>query len=480
VQILLYIAPIILVIGLVATGRVPLVRASLAGLVATVPAVVVALHGECDLADFFFMESLKGAWLAWHAIAVTLAGLTVHHVIQAAAPERQTGTAYAAPVSPHRRAFFLSFIASGLIECAIGFGVGFALAIHGLRRLGVAPLPAIAVGLLSQMLVPWGGLGIGTTIGAALGHLPLHEFGLYSASLMPPFVAVLLGWFWWWSHKLKLGLSLANMALDLVWTCAMFGLLWLGNRFASVDTAGLIATAPLLALAYLIDRHRPALKTMLRVALPYLMLIGVLLSTRLIAPLSQTLQTIAVMQPFDDMPAFPWAYQAGVMLLLTAIAYGALTLKPRQIGGILKQTWAAGRIAVATTLIFLVMARLMAASGIPAELALAWQGFAGEHALLATPLFAAVAGGLTGSNTASNSLMLPLQAALAGSASANVLWVSALQNVTGSLFTTFFPGKVAMACAFAGIAGGERHVYRHVVLLMPVLLITAVLLTLLL
>jgi lactate permease len=477
VQILLYIAPIILVIGLVATGRVPLVRASLAGLIATVPAVIVALHGERDLVDFFVLESLKGAWLAWHAIAVTLAGLTVHHVIQAAAPERQAETVEAS-VSPHRRAYFLSFIASGLIECAIGFGVGFALAIHGLRRLGIPPLPAIAVGLLSQMLVPWGGLGIGTTIGAALGHLPLQPFGLYSASLMPPFVAVLLGWFWWWSHQLKLGLSLANMALDVLWTVAMFGLLWLGNRFASVDTAGLIATAPLVALGWLLDRNRPQLKTMLRVALPYLMLIGVLLSTRLVAPLSQALQSVAIMQPFDDMPAFPWAYQAGVMLLLTAIAYGALTLKPQQIGGILTQTWAAGRIAIATTLIFLVMARLMAASGIPAELAAAWQATAGAHALLATPLFAAVAGGLTGSNTASNSLMLPLQAALAGSAGANVLWVSALQNVTGSLFTTFFPGKVAMACAFAGIAGGERHVYRYVVLLMPALLITAVLLTL--
>jgi len=477
VQILLYIAPIILVIGLVATGRVPLVRASLAGLIATVPAVIVALHGQRDLGEFFVVESLKGAWLAWHAIAVTLAGLTVHHVIQAAAPARQAETVDA-PASPHRRAYFLSFVASGLIECTIGFGVGFALAIHGLRRLGVAPLPAIAVGLLSQMLVPWGGLGIGTTIGAALGHLPLQDFGLYSASLMPPFVAVLLGWFWWWSHKLKLGLSPINMALDMLWTVAMFGLLWLGNRYASVDTAGLIATAPLLALGWLLDRNRPQLKTMLRVALPYLLLIAVLLSTRLIAPLSQLLQSVAIMRPFDDMPAFPWAYQAGVMLLLTAVAYGALTLKPQQTGGIVKQTWAAGRIAIATTLIFLVMARLMAASGIPAELAAAWQATAGAHALLATPLFAAVAGGLTGSNTASNSLMLPLQAALAGSAGANVLWVSALQNVTGSLFTTFFPGKVAMACAFAGIIGGERHVYRYVVLLMPALLIVAVLLTL--
>lgn len=475
--ILLYLAPIILVIGLVATGRVPLVRASLAGLIATIPAVAVALHGQRDYLDFFVIESLKGAWLAWHAIAVTLAGLTVHHVIQAAAPPA-TEPPRDAPVSPHRQAYFLSFIAAGLIECAIGFGVGFALAIHGLRRLGVAPLPAIAIGVLSQMLVPWGGLGIGTVIGAALGNLPLQQFGLSSASLMPAFLLVLLGWFWWWSHKLGLGISLRNMAIDLAWTAALLGLLWLGNRYASVDTAGLIATAPLLAIGYLFDRNRPPLHAMLRIALPYLLLIAVLLSTRLIPPLNQALQSVLVSRPFADMPAFPWAYQAGVMLLLTALLYGALTLKPSQAGAVLRQTWAAGRIAIATTLIFLVMARLMAASGIPAELATAWQSVAGGQALLATPLFAAIAGGLTGSNTASNSLMLPLQAALAGSAGASVVWVSALQNVTGSLFTPFFPGKIAMACAFAGIAGHERQVYRQVIALAPALLIAAVLLTL--
>lgn len=473
---LLYLAPIIIVIGLVATGRVSLIRASLAGLVATVPAAIVALHGQQPLLPFFAVESLKGAWLAWHAIAVTLAGLTVHHVIQAAAPPRAE-TAITAR-SRHRQAYFVCFIAAGLIETAIGFGVGYALAIHGLLRLGVAPLPAIAMGVLSQLLVPWGGLGIGTLIGAALGHLPLMQFGLYSASLMPAFLLVLLGWFWWWSHRLQLGLSVRNMALDVLWTAAMLGLLYLGNAHASVDTAGLIATAPLLALGYVLSPQKPPLHHTLRVAAPYLLLLGVLLATRLIAPLSHLLQSHGVAQPFADMPAFPWFYQAGVMLLLTALIYGALALKAERWPGIMAQTWKAGRVAIATTLIFLVMARLMAASGIPAELALAWQSVAGEHALLATPLFAAIAGGLTGSNTASNSLMLPLQAALAGSAGASVVWVSALQNVTGSLFTPFFPGKVAMACAFAGVAGSERQAYRHVIALAPALLVAALLLTL--
>lgn len=477
--ILIYLAPIVLVIGLVATGRVPLIKASLAGLVATIPAVAVALRGEQAYLPFFALESLKGAWLAWHAIAVTFAGLTVHHVIQATAPEAETEAAPRAAISRHRQAYFLCFIASGLIETAIGFGVGFALAIHGLIRLGVSPLPAIAMGVLSQLLVPWGGLGIGTVIGAALGHLPLTEFGLYSASFMPAFLVILLGWFWWWSQRLQLGITLANMLQDLAWTAALLGLLWLGNRYASVDTAGLIATAPLLALAQALNPNRPPFRRMLRIAAPYALLLVVLLGTRL-TPLGQILQSTGVSQPFADMPAFPWFYQAGSMLLLTALLYGAVMLKPQRWPQIMAQSWQAGRIAMGTTLIFLIMARLMAASGIPAELATAWQAVAGEHALLATPLFAAIAGGLTGSNTASNSLMLPLQAALAGSAGANVVWVSALQNVTGSLFTSFFPGKIAMACAFAGIAGAERQTYRVVIALPPLLLVTAVLLTLIL
>lgn len=476
--ILLYLAPIVLVIGLVATGRVSLIKASLAGLMATIPAAALALHGQQDYLPFFALESLKGAWLAWHAIAVTFAGLTIHHVIQAAAPEAETEAApRSAEVSRHRQAYFLCFIASGLIETAIGFGVGYALAIHGLIRLGVSPLPAIAMGVLSQLLVPWGGLGIGTQIGAALGHLPLTEFGLYSASFMPAFLVILLGWFWWWSKRLQLGITLTNMLQDLAWTVALLGLLWLGNRYASVDTAGLIATAPLLALAQALNPNRPPLKRMLRIAAPYALLLLVLLSTRL-TPLGQILQSTGVSQPFDDMPAFPWFYQAGSMLLLTALLYGAVMLKAQRWPQIMAQSWQAGRIAMGTTLIFLVMARLMAASGIPAELATAWQSVAGSHALLATPLFAAIAGGLTGSNTASNSLMLPLQAALAGSAGSDVIWVSALQNVTGSLFTPFFPGKIAMACAFAGIAGAERQTYRVVLVLPPLLLITAVFLTL--
>lgn len=473
---LLYLAPIILVVGLVGSGRVSLIKAGLAGLIATLPVVAVALHGRTDYGPFVMVESLKGTWLAWHNVAVIFAGLLLHHVIQMAAPPIEEARQVDAGAR-HRQAYFVCFVISGVVECAIGFGVGFGIAIHGLRRLGAPTHAAVALGLLSQMLVPWGALGIGTVIGAALGHLPLGPFGQNSALLMPAFLLGLLGWLWWWSHRLGFGLSWRNIALDLLWTAALLGLLYLGNRYVSVDTAGLAATAPLLAIGYLLDPQRRPVRQVLRIAAPFLLLTGILLSTRLVAPLSDALQAHLVTQPFADLPAFPWLYHAASMLLLAALLYGAAMLRPLQWREILRDTWRAGRIAMATTLIFLVMARLISAAGIPVELAAIWQSVAGDQALLATPVFAAVAGGLTGGNTASNSLLLPLQAALAQSVGASVLWVSALQNVTGSMFTPFAPGKVALACAFAGWTGGERRAYRAILplalILLPIALLIA-------
>jgi len=348
---LLYLAPIIVVIGLVGSGRVSLIKAGFGGLIATLPVVAVAMDGRADYTAFVLTESLKGAWLAWHNVAVIFAGLLLHHVIRTAAP-KAGDTRQPDATMRHRQAYFLCFVTAGVVECAIGFGVGFGIAIYGLLRLGAPVHAAVALGLISQMLVPWGALSIGTVIGAALGHLPLDPFGYTSALLMPAFGLGLLSWFWWWSHSLSFGLTVKNAVLDLLWTAALLGLLYLGNRYVSVDTAGLVATAPLLALGYLLDRQRLAIPRMLRIAAPFVLLVGVLLSTRLVAPLGEALRAYLVTHPFGDLPPFPWLYHAASMLLLTAGIYGAVMLRPAQWRSAIAATWRGGRVAMATTLIF--------------------------------------------------------------------------------------------------------------------------------
>lgn len=58
---LLYLAPIIVVIGLVGSGRVSLIKAGFGGLIATLPVVAVAMDGRADYTAFVLTESLKGA-----------------------------------------------------------------------------------------------------------------------------------------------------------------------------------------------------------------------------------------------------------------------------------------------------------------------------------------------------------------------------------------------------------------------------------
>ncbi len=453
---LLYLAPIALVIGLIASGRVPLIGAALAGLAATLPAAFVALEPGQAFSGFVLQESLKGLWLAWHAVSVILAGLVLHHAAQR---EEHAGSATADTADRHAQAYRLCFLAGPFVESAVGFGIGYAVTIIGLRRLGTPMHGAVALGYLSQMLVPWGALAIGSVIGASLGNLPLIELGSNSALLMPPFLLALLGWLWWWSHRLGFGFSLKAALRDLVFTLLLAGLLIGANLAGAVDAAGVFATGALLALAYLPALLRAPM-TLLRPALPYLLLVAVLLFTRLMPGISGWLQATAVIAPFPELPDFPLLYHPAMLLLLVAALHAIGSGRMMAAGAILGASWRSGRIAVASTVVFLVMARLFATSGMATALAESWQAVAGDAALLATPAFAALAGGMTGSNTASNSLMLPMQAALAGSVGASIAWTSALQNVMGSLFTSFFPGKVALACAFAGWAGGERQAYR--------------------
>lgn len=476
----LYLLPLAVVVLLLASGRVKLVTAGMIGLALTIPATYVARPGDGFL-DFVMRESLHGAWIAWQAIAVIVAGLVFYQVIRAAQPalfsRDRVSDGKAAQEFSHRELFVACFLAGPFAESATGFGVGAIIAVSILTRIGLTGVPAVVFALFSQILVPWGALAIGTVVGAALIHMPLTELGIRSALLS---AVILLGYlfvFWWLAARLRRPASTAEKLDDLFWLLLLDALVWLMNRYASVEIAGVSATGALLAARYLRD-HRPSIAdirvTVWRTA-PYLALTLVLVATRLIHPLGRALQQTLVLRPVADLPAFPFLYHASMLVLATALAYGAAM----KIGGawrpVFNEAWRAGRVPVAVTLAFVVMAQLMSAAGIASALAAGWANIAGPLSLAASPLFGAAAGFLTGSNVASNGMMLPLQAALAAKASADPFWIAAVQNVAGSNFTLLSPIRVAMATALLSLAGVETEVYR---LVLPLgLVVLAVLMT---
>ena len=163
---LLALLPLLLVLSLLASGRVSALVAGLAGLSATLAAsfiIVLQSRGSAVLGPLFLRETAAGAWLSWHVIAIIAAGMFFHRCLQA-----RDGAADASPLEANpRRLWSVCFLLAPFGEAVTGFGIGYIIALTGLRRIGIGGLPALVLGLYSQSLVPWGALATGTTVASA-------------------------------------------------------------------------------------------------------------------------------------------------------------------------------------------------------------------------------------------------------------------------------------------------------------------------
>lgn len=455
---LLQVLPFLAVVALLASGRVNLMQAGLAGLALTVPAAAVTLPADRAVLPFLLAEIPAGAWLAWHAVAVILAGLVFYRALLAtdASP-----TPAVTPAPTYRRLFAVCFLIGPFAESIIGVGVGAIVAAALLLRMGIAGPLAAALALFSQMLVPWGALAIGTVIGAALIDSPLQELGLRSALLTMPILVGYLFVLWHLAGAAGVSPTLRERGDDTLWLGALLALLWLGNRYLAVEIAGIAATGILVLLRHLRD-ERPGWQALVRHAgqtAPYGVLALCLLLSR-IPSAAEALRAVLTIRPAPGWAPYAPFYHGSFWLLLVALGvlvHGGLA---NRVGAVLSQGWAAGRAPACVTLIFIVMAQLLVTSGVSAALAHAWAELTGPGAILISPVLSAVAGFLTGTNVASNSLLMPLQAAIASSTAVDERWLAAIQNTAGSNLTMLSPVRVAMAAALVGIVGKEREIYR--------------------
>lgn len=455
---LLQILPFLAVVALLASNRVSLMQAGLAGLALTVPAAAATLPADRAILSFLVAEVPAGAWLAWHAVAVILAGLVFYRALLEVGTEP---THAGGPTLTYRRLFAVCFLIGPFAESIIGVGVGAIVAAALLLRMGVAGPLAAALALFSQMLVPWGALAIGTVIGAALIDMPLPDLGLRSAVLTMPILAGYLPVLWHLAGTAGVRPTLRERGDDALWLGALLALLWLGNRYLAVEIAGIAATGVLVLLRHMRD-ERPGMQALARLAgqtAPYGLLALCLLLSRIPAA-AEALRAVLTIRPAPGWVPYAPFYHGGFWLLLVAFGVIAHAGKIDRTRAVLARAWTAGRVPAIVTLIFIVMAQLLVTSGVSAALARAWADLTGPGAILISPVLSAVAGFLTGTNVASNSLLMPLQAAIAASAAVDERWLAAIQNTAGSNLTMLSPVRVAMAAALIGIIGREREIYR--------------------
>jgi len=127
---------------------------------------------------------------------------------------------------------------------------------------------------------------------------------------------------------------------------------------------------------------------------------------------------------------------------------------------VVAQTLASAWRPVLVTLLFVVMARWMISAGSARTMAEAIAEVMGNQAIVMSPLLAGVAGFLTGSNTASNAMMMSVQSALAAKSNVSMVFLSSVQNVSGSAMTALSPARIVFASTLAG-GIGERALYRR-------------------
>lgn len=337
------------------------------------------------------------------------------------------------------------------------------MALPAILTAGASGLPAVALSLLTQSLVAWGSLGVGSAIGAVLAGVGFHDLQLRTALLMAPVLIGHVPVFWGLLRAAGCPSTRAEKLNDLAWAGLLAGGLVVASAAAPPELGALLAGGCVLALRSGQDDPAllgPGLLPALRKAAPYATLVLILLATRTVPPLRDGLQHLWVMQPFAGQPALaPLYHPAAWLLFVAAVALGMAG----RLGRLLATLAAVGRgawRAVLVTVAFVVLARVAVGGGLAAELAHGAKGALGGAAVLLAPLLGALSGALTGSNTASNGLMMPIQVELARAAGADPSWAAAMQNAAGSSLCMLSPARVATGCALLGVPGAEARAYR--------------------
>ncbi|MDE2198056.1 MAG: L-lactate permease [Rhodospirillales bacterium] len=429
---LVQLLPLLALVLLLAFGRAGPILSCAVAIVLSLPAALQVLPASA-LGGFVASSVLQGLWLAIVPVGIVTGGLAFHEAVG-----DRAGAAGATDIAD--ALFTGAFLLGPFTETVTGFGVGCIFALASFRSIGVRGAPAAAIALLSQVLIPWGGLGPGTAIGAALAGVDPQAMAARAAVQVAGEWLLLLPLFWHWAARAGHAVPGAQRLSQLGWVAAAGALLVGLHHLVPWEVCGLLATGPVLA-AKLLLRHRPRgvgeWRAAIGAAAPYLLLALVLLGSRLWTD-------APAWAPLAGQPALP-ANQAMVALWLVAFL---LLLRRGQARARIVAALRRARRPAAALLMFVLLARFLTNGGVPQALAGALAHGLGRAAPFAAPMLAGVAGFFAGTNVGSNSAMMPLQAALGQVAGLGRLVLPSVQN--GTLFLILSPQLTAIAGGLAG------------------------------
>lgn len=426
----------------------------------------------------------KGAWIGvWILLLVVPALLLFQIAESSTALDRLTEElAHVAP-TPARRLLLVAWVFPSFLQGAAGFGTPVIIAAPMLARMGVPPVAAVAAVLVGyHWSVTFGSMGTSFYVAAGTAQLSagdIASFATRSALLLAvhALAAALLllrrmrGQ---WSEALPHALFVAVvMGGVLVATVAVQPAL--GSTAAGM--AGLCAAVVVFRTRDTSATWRP----LFLAAAPYLLLTGLVVTTFGIPPVRRLLERIPALAPsFPPTEAafghvnpaivalqpFRPLLHAGVYLLVAAafgaVLYWRLGWSPRGMWPSIGKAWLGRSANVAGSLLGLtVLGAVMADAGMIELLAETLSATLGGSYTAFAPVVGALGTILTGSTTASNALLGPLQSAAAARLGIAESTLLAAQTVGGNVGNAWTPVNAVVAAVAAGAAGQEAAILRR-------------------
>ncbi len=432
---LLQAAPLLLLLALLGSGRAGPVPACLLALLASLPAILVSLPEGTGLAGFLLQEAWRGSFIAVQPMLVVAGGLLFHAAVANDGPEARPASA--------ARIFAVTLPLGGFLESVTGFAVGAVFALSALRGMGIGGAVAAALAVQSLVLVPWGGLGPGTAVGAALAHVPGQEITRVAAWPNAAWLLCLAPLLWALSARAGQAVPPREKLVQFAMLLAVALLLLAWNWLLPFEVAGILATGPVAIWALWRADPPRHLRAALAAAGPYLLLTAALLLARLWT-------SAPALRPFEDLPSFPLTHVA-VVLWLVALA---LLLRRRNGAALGRQALRRAVRPALAMLLYVLLGRLLAGSGAAAGLAQAAVAALGPLAPFAIGPLGLVSGFVTGSNVGANAALMPVQARLGEATGLAPAVAPGLHNFAGAAGAGMSVGVLAMVCGL--LADGTR------------------------
>ncbi|MBI0537330.1 hypothetical protein D9599_17330 [Roseomonas sp. KE2513] len=429
--------PLVLLLGLLASGRMAPVPACLIALASALPGLALALPEGASLLRFLGTETVRAAFLGVQPVAILAGGLLFSLAV---APRAD------APVPASPRRAYLMILAGSFVESVTGFAVGAVFTLGALRAMGIRGAAGGFLALLSLWLVPWGGLGPGLALGAALSGRPVAEISLVTAlphaawmMCLPPVA---------WAALARAGLPVPprERAAQMGFQSALAALVLLSARFLPAETVALVSSGTVLLPALLHfapPRDAADWRRALAALGPWALLSALLL-------LARSWHDAPAWKPYADLPALPVTH---VAVVLWTVTLGFVAARPDG-AALLRDTMRRMRRPAAAMMLYVLLGRWIAGSGVATSLAAAIAGSLGPLAPYAIPPLGFLAGMVTGSNVGATSSLMPVQAGL-GLAAGLPPWLApGLHNFAGSVGAMHSFANTALVCGL--LADGTR------------------------